>query len=118
MFLVIRKPERGSEIFQFMSVLSHEVWLSIVAILLSTGFFLWFLDKFSPYSARNNKKMYSYPTRYRCKQTKFFKFIQTFDTQIICLDILALKKVFGLLLLPSHLKGVAKRQKHYLVASW
>ncbi|KAJ8912873.1 hypothetical protein NQ315_014484, partial [Exocentrus adspersus] len=61
--IVIRKPVRKTSLFKFMTVLKLEVWLSIVAALIVTGFMVWFLDKYSPYSARNNKKAYPYPCR-------------------------------------------------------
>lgn len=60
---VMRKPVRKTSLFKFMTVLKLEVWLSIVGALVVTGFMVWFLDKYSPYSARNNKKAYPYPTR-------------------------------------------------------
>lgn len=46
-----------------MTVLRMEVWLSIVGALTLTGIMIWILDKYSPYSARNNKKIYPYPCR-------------------------------------------------------
>lgn len=61
--LVMRKPDRKTSLFKFMTVLKLEVWLSIVGALIVTGFMLWFVDKYSPYSARNNKKEYPYPCR-------------------------------------------------------
>lgn len=59
----MRKPVRKTSLFKFMTVLKLEVWFSIVAALIVTGFMVWFLDKYSPYSARNNKKAYPYPCR-------------------------------------------------------
>lgn len=59
----MRKPVRKTSLFKFMTVLKLEVWLSIVGALIVTGFMVWFLDKYSPYSARNNKKAYPYPCR-------------------------------------------------------
>lgn len=64
LFAVIRKPVRKTSLFKFMTVLKLEVWLSIVGALIVTGFMVWFLDKYSPYSARNNKKAYPYPCRF------------------------------------------------------
>ncbi|XP_030750371.1 ionotropic receptor 25a [Sitophilus oryzae] len=61
--IVMRKPVRKTSLFKFMTVLKLEVWLSIVAALVVTGFMVWFLDKYSPYSARNNHKAYPYPCR-------------------------------------------------------
>ncbi|CAH2208987.1 jg20979 [Pararge aegeria aegeria] len=61
--IVIRKPVRKTSLFKFMTVLRTEVWLSIVAALLLTGFMIWLLEKYSPYSARNNPDAYPYPCR-------------------------------------------------------
>lgn len=61
---VMRKPVRKTSLFKFMTVLKLEVWLSIIGSLIVTGFMIWFLDKYSPYSAQNNKKAYPYPCRY------------------------------------------------------
>lgn len=54
---------RKASLFKFMTVLRLEVWLSIVGALTLTGIMIWLLDKYSPYSARNNKHMYPYPCR-------------------------------------------------------
>ncbi|KAF0758016.1 ionotropic receptor 25a [Aphis craccivora] len=56
--IVIRKPSRKTSLFKFMTVLKPEVWLSIVAALALTAFMIWILDKYSPYSAQNNKPKY------------------------------------------------------------
>jgi len=61
---VIRKPVRKTSLFKFMTVLRLEVWLSIVGALTVTGIMIWILDKYSPYSAQNNKSLYPYPCRY------------------------------------------------------
>lgn len=63
-FQVMRKPVRKTSLFKFMTVLRLEVWLSIVGALTLTGIMIWILDKYSPYSARNNKRLYPYPCRY------------------------------------------------------
>lgn len=56
-----------------MTVLRVEVWLSIVGALVATAIMIWFLDKFSPYSARNNKKAYPYPCRdFNLKESFWF----------------------------------------------
>lgn len=60
----MRKPVRKTSLFKFMTVLRLEVWLSIVGALTLTGIMIWILDKYSPYSARNNKQLYPYPCRY------------------------------------------------------
>lgn len=65
---MIRKPIRKTSLFKFMTVLRTEVWLSIVAALVLTGFMIWLLDKYSPYSARNNPDAYPYP----CRQVVIF----------------------------------------------
>lgn len=62
-FQVMRKPVRKTSLFKFMTVLRLEVWLSIVGALTLTGIMIWILDKYSPYSARNNKRLYPYPCR-------------------------------------------------------
>lgn len=56
-----------------MTVLRVEVWLSIVGALVATAIMIWFLDKFSPYSARNNKKAYPYPCRYILFKKNYFR---------------------------------------------
>lgn len=62
--IAIRNPVRQTSLFKFMTVLRLEVWLSIVAALIATAIMIWLLDKYSPYSARNNKDAYPYPCRY------------------------------------------------------
>jgi hypothetical protein len=69
--LVIRKPVRKTSLFKFMTVLRLEVWLSIVGALTVTGIMIWILDKYSPYSAQNNKGLYPYPCRYNMYNTLF-----------------------------------------------
>lgn len=61
--IVIRNPVRQTSLFKFMTVLRLEVWLSIMAALIATAIMIWLLDKYSPYSARNNKDAYTYPCR-------------------------------------------------------
>lgn len=60
---VIRKPVRQTSLFKFMTVLRVEVWLSIVGAIITTSIMLWLLDKYSPYSAKNNKDAYPYACR-------------------------------------------------------
>lgn len=55
---VIRKPIRQTSLFKFMTVLRVEVWLSIVGAIITTAIMLWLLDKYSPYSGKNNKEAY------------------------------------------------------------
>ncbi|XP_046392943.1 ionotropic receptor 25a isoform X2 [Ischnura elegans] len=79
--IVIRKPVRKTSLFKFMTVLRFEVWLSIVGALTVTGFMIWFLDKYSPYSAQNNKKMYPYPCRKFTLKESFWFALTSFTPQ-------------------------------------
>ncbi|XP_066148112.1 ionotropic receptor 25a [Euwallacea fornicatus] len=79
--IVMRKPVRKTSLFKFMTVLKLEVWLSIVAALILTGFMIWFLDKYSPYSARNNKKAYPYPCRDFTLKESFWFALTSFTPQ-------------------------------------
>ncbi|CAF2744250.1 GRIN [Lepeophtheirus salmonis] len=47
-------PVREQSLFKFMEVLKSEVWVSILGAFILTAFLLWFLEKYSPFSARNN----------------------------------------------------------------
>lgn len=77
----MRKPVRKTSLFKFMTVLKLEVWLSIVGALVVTGFMVWFLDKYSPYSARNNKKAYPYPCREFTLKESFWFALTSFTPQ-------------------------------------
>ncbi|KAL1516519.1 hypothetical protein ABEB36_000426 [Hypothenemus hampei] len=79
--IVMRKPVRKTSLFKFMTVLKVEVWLSIVAALILTGFMIWFLDKYSPYSARNNKQAYPYPCREFTLKESFWFALTSFTPQ-------------------------------------
>ncbi|KAJ2938705.1 hypothetical protein O0L34_g12034 [Tuta absoluta] len=79
--IVIRKPTRKTSLFKFMTVLRTEVWLSIVAALLLTGFMIWLLDKYSPYSARNNPDAYPYPCREFTLKESFWFALTSFTPQ-------------------------------------
>nr|WJJ63357.1 ionotropic receptor 8a [Pachyrhinus yasumatsui] len=79
--IVMRKPVRKTSLFKFMTVLKLEVWLSIVAALVVTGFMVWFLDKYSPYSARNNKEAYPYPCREFTLKESFWFALTSFTPQ-------------------------------------
>ncbi|XP_050513075.1 ionotropic receptor 25a [Diabrotica virgifera virgifera] len=79
--IVMRKPVRKTSLFKFMTVLKLEVWFSIVAALIVTGFMVWFLDKYSPYSARNNKKAYPYPCREFTLKESFWFALTSFTPQ-------------------------------------
>jgi len=88
-FQVMRKPVRKTSLFKFMTVLRLEVWLSIVGALTLTGIMIWILDKYSPYSARNNKRLYPYPCRYA-----HFAFIS-----IIALSLFALQLILIIIII-------------------
>lgn len=73
--LVIRKPTRKTSLFKFMTVLKPEVWLSIVAALTITAFMIWLLDKYSPYSAQNNRLKYEHFRSVRKRKTLILYYI-------------------------------------------
>ncbi|XP_076224221.1 ionotropic receptor 8a isoform X2 [Nomia melanderi] len=79
--IVIRKPVRKPSLFKFMTVLKVEVWLSIVGALTLTGVMIWILDKYSPYSARNNKRLYPYPCRDFTLKESFWFALTSFTPQ-------------------------------------
>ncbi|CAK9815491.1 Ionotropic receptor 25a [Anthophora quadrimaculata] len=79
--IVIRKPVRKPSLFKFMTVLKVEVWLSIVGALTLTGVMIWILDKYSPYSARNNKRLYPYPCREFTLRESFWFALTSFTPQ-------------------------------------
>ena len=53
--IIVRKKFKEQSLFKFLQVLKLEVWLGILGAVIVTALLLWLLDKFSPYSARNNK---------------------------------------------------------------
>ena len=55
----MRKKEQESDLYQFMSVLKWEVWLSMLAAMVITGLLIWIMDKMSPFSARNHSDLNS-----------------------------------------------------------
>ncbi|XP_026471820.1 uncharacterized protein LOC113376108 [Ctenocephalides felis] len=79
--IVMRKPVRQTSLFKFMTVLRLEVWLSIVGALVFTAIMIWFLDKYSPYSARNNKQAYPYPCRDFTLKESFWFALTSFTPQ-------------------------------------
>ncbi|CAH2062148.1 unnamed protein product, partial [Iphiclides podalirius] len=79
--IAIRKPIRKTSLFKFMTVLRTEVWLSIVAALLLTGVMIWLLEKYSPYSARNNPDAYPYPCREFTLKESFWFALTSFTPQ-------------------------------------
>ncbi|XP_034670345.1 uncharacterized protein LOC117902874 [Drosophila subobscura] len=79
--IVIRKPVRKTSLFKFMTVLRLEVWLSIVAALVGTAFMIWFMDKYSPYSSRNNRSAYPYACREFTLRESFWFALTSFTPQ-------------------------------------
>nr|ARO70285.1 antennal ionotropic receptor 8a [Dendrolimus punctatus] len=79
--IVLRKPIRKTSLFKFMTVLRTEVWLSIVAALILTGFMIWLLEKYSPYSARNSPESYPYPCRDFTLKESFWFVLTSFTPQ-------------------------------------
>lgn len=79
--IVIRNPVRQTSLFKFMTVLRLEVWLSIVAALFATAIMIWLLDKYSPYSARNNPTAYPYPCRRFTLKESFWFALTSFTPQ-------------------------------------
>ena len=79
--IIIRKPVRPRSLFKFMEVLRVEVWLAILAALIVTALMLWFLDRFSPYSAQNNKEAHPYPCRIFTLKESFWFALTSFTPQ-------------------------------------
>ncbi|KAF5290625.1 hypothetical protein FQR65_LT01915 [Abscondita terminalis] len=79
--IVMRKPVHKTSLFKFMTVLKLEVWLSIVAALVVTACMIWFLDKYSPYSAKNNPSAYPYPCRNFSLKESFWFALTSFTPQ-------------------------------------
>ncbi|XP_058818724.1 uncharacterized protein LOC131681746 [Topomyia yanbarensis] len=79
--IVMRKPVRETSLFKFMTVLRLEVWLSILLAIVATAVMLWLLDKFSPYSARNNKTAYPYDCRDFTLKESFWFALTSFTPQ-------------------------------------
>ena len=79
--IIIREPVRPRSLFKFMEVLRVEVWLAILAALVVTALMLWFLDRFSPYSARNNKEAHPYPCRVFTLKESFWFALTSFTPQ-------------------------------------
>lgn len=77
--IVIRKPVRVTSLFKFMTVLKTEVWLSILGALVLSALMIWFLDKFSPYSAQNKK--YPYECRIFTLKESFWFSLTSFTPQ-------------------------------------
>nr|QQP19804.1 ionotropic receptor 8a [Tropidothorax elegans] len=79
--IIIRKPVKTTSLFKFMTVLKVEVWLSILGALCLTAIMIWLLDKYSPYSARNNKEKYPYPCRDFTLRESFWFAVTSFTPQ-------------------------------------
>ncbi|KAH8408870.1 hypothetical protein KR009_002908, partial [Drosophila setifemur] len=79
--IAIRKPVRRTSLFKFMTVLRMEVWLSIVAALVGTAFMIWVMDKYSPYSSRNNRQAYPYACREFTLRESFWFALTSFTPQ-------------------------------------
>ncbi|XP_046867079.1 glutamate receptor ionotropic, kainate 2 [Drosophila willistoni] len=79
--IVIRKPVRRTSLFKFMTVLRVEVWLSILAALVGTALMIWFMDKYSPYSSRNNREAYPYACREFTLRESFWFALTSFTPQ-------------------------------------
>ncbi|XP_066907867.1 ionotropic receptor 25a [Halyomorpha halys] len=79
--IVLRKPLKKTSLFKFMTVLRVEVWLSILGALCLTALMIWFLDRYSPYSARNNKEKYPYPCRDFTLKESFWFAVTSFTPQ-------------------------------------
>ena len=79
--ILIREPVRPRSLFKFMEVLRVEVWMAILAALVVTAVMLWFLDRFSPYSARNNKEAHPYPCRVFTLKESFWFALTSFTPQ-------------------------------------
>uniref|UniRef100_A0A182IMX8 Uncharacterized protein n=1 Tax=Anopheles atroparvus TaxID=41427 RepID=A0A182IMX8_ANOAO len=79
--IAMRKPVRETSLFKFMTVLRLEVWLSILLAIVATAVMLWLLDKFSPYSARNNKQAYPYECRDFTLKESFWFALTSFTPQ-------------------------------------
>lgn len=77
--IVIRKPVRVTSLFKFMTVLKTEVWLSILGALVLSALMIWFLDKYSPYSAQNKK--YPYECRLFTLKESFWFALTSFTPQ-------------------------------------
>ena len=58
-----------------------KVWLAILAALVVTALMLWFLDRFSPYSAQNNKEAHPYPCRVFTLKESFWFALTSFTPQ-------------------------------------
>jgi len=79
--IIIRKPVREQSLFKFMQVLKPQVWLAILGAVVVTALMLWVLDRFSPYSARNNAEAYPEPCREFTLKESFWFALTSFTPQ-------------------------------------
>jgi len=79
--IIIRKPVREQSLFKFMQVLKPQVWVAILGAVIVTALMLWILDRFSPYSARNNKEAYPEPCREFTLKESFWFALTSFTPQ-------------------------------------
>lgn len=93
--ILMRNPVKEKSLFKFLTVLRVEVWLCILAALVATSIMIWLMDKYSPYSARNNKEAYPYPCRYSSLISRIHH-IYSFRIYFYA-ESLRYVKVFGLL---------------------
>ncbi|KAG6445268.1 hypothetical protein O3G_MSEX003820 [Manduca sexta] len=56
--IMMKLPRTPTSLFKFLTVLEHDVWLSILAAYFFTSFLMWVFDKWSPYSYQNNREKY------------------------------------------------------------
>ncbi|XP_058066672.1 uncharacterized protein LOC131216249 [Anopheles bellator] len=79
--IVMRKPVRETSLFKFMTVLRLEVWMSILLAIVATAVMLSLLDRFSPYSAKNNREAYPYECRDFTLKESFWFALTSFTPQ-------------------------------------
>ncbi|XP_076361370.1 ionotropic receptor 25a-like [Tachypleus tridentatus] len=76
-----RKPEKQKSLFKFMEVLKPEVWWGVLGGIVATGLCLWILDRYSPYSNRNNRQSYSQSCREFNLKESFWFVLTSFTPQ-------------------------------------
>ncbi|ODM95541.1 Glutamate receptor ionotropic, kainate 2 [Orchesella cincta] len=72
LIITMKRPVAKNSLFKFMTVLRTEVWLSILGATIATAILLWFLDKYSPYSAQNNPNKYKSFRKFTLKESFWF----------------------------------------------
>ena len=58
MSILLRKAKPEENLFKFLKVLKPEVWFGIGVAVIVVALLIWILDRFSPFSYRNNKEAY------------------------------------------------------------